>query len=54
MLSAEFADEARRRGQQLITWVVNDDETARRAHALGVDAVVSDDPLRLRWLDHFK
>lgn len=37
-----------RRGRQIITWTVNDTETARRLLAAGVNGIITDDPLLMR------
>ena len=47
-LTHDIVDEAHQHGFSLWTWTVNDPESMRRAIALGVDALMTDYPDRLR------
>lgn len=44
LLTAERMAEYRASGKQVLTWTVNSEKDMRRAAALGVDGVISDDP----------
>ena len=49
-LTPELVDEVRARGIPVWAWTVNREEDMRRAIAAGVDAILTDDPERLRDL----
>jgi glycerophosphoryl diester phosphodiesterase len=48
LLHAAFADQLRAEGLSVTTGTVNDAELARRVARIGVDAITTDDPARLR------
>lgn len=48
LVDGALMERAHRRGLAVNTWTVNDEADARRLMALGVDAIMGDDPERLR------
>jgi len=47
-VDAEMVDRAKSRGLMINTWTVNDADEVRRVKALGIDAIMADDPEALK------
>jgi len=47
-ITPEFAEAVLRRGLSLWAWTVEEPEEARRLRDLGVSAITSNDPVRLK------